>query len=142
MAADQGNARIAGNRTSYIRMKGAQVLPATVSYTAIAMLAQWCRRNLSALFRRPPPQIGFSIGADSSGRCGLLSALAGFGAAANVRTAQAPAVNIASGSPTLAFKAGRITGMLVGGLAMLALRFTILHSHRAEWALASDEPSG
>lgn len=86
-------------------------------YTTIAVVGVVVA-VLVAVFLGAVPAAGFVLGAILSGVAGFIGM--NISVRSNVRTAQAASTGLQAGL-TLAFRAGAITGMLVAGLALLAI---------------------
>jgi K(+)-stimulated pyrophosphate-energized sodium pump len=96
--------------------EGAQAYLAR-QYTAIAVVGVVVA-VLVGLFLGITPAIGFIVGAVLSGVAGFVGM--NISVRANVRTAEAARTSL-QGGLTTAFRSGAITGMLVAGLALLAI---------------------
>ena len=86
-------------------------------YTAIGIVGA-ITAVIVAGFLGPVPAVAFVVGAVLSGVTGFIGM--NISVRANVRTAEAARTSL-QGGLTMAFRAGAITGMLVAGLALLAI---------------------
>jgi len=114
MAADAGNARM--QEIAGAIQEGAQAY-LTRQYTTIAMVGAVIFLGIAYVLS-VTVAVGFLIGSVLSGLAGFIGMLVSV--RANVRTTQASTKGLAAGL-AIAFKAGAVTGLLVAGLALLAV---------------------